>query len=276
VSVNYLGVGLGYRRELQVALESHTGEVDFLEVIGDECFEDTACEALDLWATRMPIVCHFLGLSLGTAEAIDEAYLTRVRTVIARLRPVWISDHLAMTRVQGVDLGHLSPIAFSEESVALIARKAADVQARCGLPLLLENISYDFSLPGGSMKEVEALTRVVQASDCRILLDLTNLHVNSQNHGYDPYAYLDELPLERVSQIHIGGAVLRGSSWVDSHAHEVPMPVFDYLDYTCARSTVSSILLERDRAIPDFSELAAEMSRARDILRAYRNCPLAG
>ena len=32
-------------------------------------------------------------------------------------------------------------------------------------------------------------------ADCGLLLDLANVFINSQNHRYDPYAFLDALPL---------------------------------------------------------------------------------
>jgi len=265
-----LGVGLGYRPELKEDLERHCGEVDFLEFVGDHCFNPSLMAQAQSFARRMPGVCHFLSLSVGTAEPLDPEYTDKVGEVLEQLRPAWFSDHLAVTRVQGVDLGHLSPVAFTDETVEIVSRKAGYLQNRFGLTFLLENITSHFTLPGASLTEWELLTRIVEEADCGILLDLNNVYVNASNSGYDPYEFLRGIPLERVLQIHLGGAVMRDGVMIDSHGHPVPEPVFDLLDFVCDHSPVSAILLERDRNMPAFEELSQEMRRARSILMRER------
>jgi uncharacterized protein (UPF0276 family) len=270
-----LGVGLGYREELNDQLLAHVGDVDFLEIVGDQCFELSMRSRVVPWARKLPTVCHFLGLSLGTDEPLDERYVAAVEEVLQVVRPHWFSDHLAMTRVNDVDLGHLAPVNFTDETVEIVGRKAAAVQARCGLPLLLENITYHFALTGASMTEWELLTRIVETADCGILLDLTNLYVNAHNNLYDPYEFLRSIPLDRVVQVHIAGTTQRDGVLIDSHAHPVPDAVFEYLQYLCRHSQVSAVLLERDRDMPPFEDLSREMERARSILRDNRPDPVA-
>lgn len=263
-----LGVGLGFRPALRDELARDLSAVDFLEFIGDSCFEAAALDEARAFARRCPIVCHFLGLSLGSVEPLDGAYLERMAAVIQQLQPVWFSDHLAITSVEGVDIGHLSPIGFTDESVEIVIAKIRDLKARWRIPFLLENITYHFPFPGATLSEREVLARIVDGADCGILLDLNNLFVNAHNHRYDPYAFLDSLPLERVVQVHIGGATMRDGMAIDSHAHPVDDRVFDYLAYLCERATVAAVLLERDWQIPRLDELAREMARARAILHA--------
>jgi uncharacterized protein (UPF0276 family) len=263
-----LGVGLGYREELACYLEPHASEIDFLEIIGDQCFEPSMCNHIEEWTRRLPSVCHFLGLSLGSAEPLDEQYVVMVKDVLERIRPVWFSDHLAISRVKGMDLGHLSPVTFTDETVEIVSRKASDLQTECGLPLLLENITYYFQVPGATLTEWELLTRIVETADCGILLDLNNLYVNARNNGYDAYRYLRSIPLDRVMQVHIGGTTVHDGVLIDSHAHPVPEEVFEYLGYVCRHSPVSAVLLERDRNMPPFEELSLEMRRARGVLRS--------
>lgn len=264
-----LGVGIGWREELDAELERNLEAVDFLEIVGDQCFEPANRERIVAWSRRLPVVCHFLGLSLGTDEPANEDYVRAVENVLRELEPRWFSDHLAVTRVQDVDLGHLSPVSFTEQTVEIVARKAAAMQKRCGLPLLLENIAYHFVMPGSTLTEWELISRIVEDADCGLLLDLNNLHVNARNHGYDPYHLLRHIPLDRVVQVHIAGGFSRNGVLIDSHAHPVPDEVFDYLDYVCRHSAVSTVLLERDRNFPAFGELADEMSRARSIVRRH-------
>jgi uncharacterized protein (UPF0276 family) len=141
------------------------------------------------------------------------------------------------------------------------------VQDRCGVPFALENITYYFELPGSRLREAELLTRIVERADCGLLLDLNNLYVNSRNHNYDPYEFMRALPLERVLQIHIAGAVERDTFIVDSHAHPTGDEVFEYLRFVCEKVPPPSVVLERDQNLPPFAELLAELRRARAAMR---------
>jgi uncharacterized protein (UPF0276 family) len=264
--IKQLGVGLGYRAELANELAHNMGEIDFLEIIGDHCFDPTFLSQAKKLAAKLPIVCHFLGLSLATAEPLDDCYLQKVCEVASEVHPCWLSDHLAVTKVQGVDIGHLAPASFTDETVEVVTRKIIQVQERLGLPLLLENITYHFELPGATLTEGQLIKRIVETADCGILLDLNNVYVNSYNNEYDPVKFMLSLPLDRVMQIHIGGAVERDGVMIDSHAHPVADPVFEYLRFVCKNSSVGAILLERDSNFPAFDELARDMRLARAIL----------
>ena len=112
-SADALGVGLGLRSEFASQLANHREQVDFLEVIVETCFDPRKAEqALSLRDT-FPMVCHGINMSLGSAELLDLAYLNQVGRVLASLEPAWFSEHLAVTRVGGIDIGQLAPVSFS-------------------------------------------------------------------------------------------------------------------------------------------------------------------
>src|SRR5258708_19874465 len=75
------------------------------------------------------------------------------------------------------------------------------------------------------MTEWEFLNEVVHAADCGILLDVNNIYVSSQNHGFDPTVYVDNVPLDRVAQIHIAGHSKFEKYTLDTHDHPVLNPV---------------------------------------------------
>lgn len=181
----------------------------------------------------------------------------------------WYSDHLCFTRAGHLEIGQLTPLPFTRATAERCAARARDFQARVGAPLLLENISRAFDLPG-EMDEVTFVRRVVEAADCGLLLDLTNLFVNSHNFGYDPYRYLDELPLERVVQVHLAGSERRGPRWVDTHSQPLAAhpQVWELLDHVCRRVRVRAVILERDQNYPeDFEEILADLRTARSLVR---------
>ena len=140
------------------------------------------------------------------------------------------------------------------------------------MPFLLENVTYGFAIPG-SMGEAEFITQVVTDAGCGLLLDLTNLFINSQNHRYDPYAFLDALPLSRVIQVHLAGRERHGDRWVDSHSGPVDAhpEVWGLLEHVVRRSPLRAILIERDQSFPErFEEILKDIERAREIFEGGR------
>jgi uncharacterized protein (UPF0276 family) len=110
----------------------------------------------------------------------------------------------------------------------------------------------------------------LERADIGMLLDVCNLYFNSVNHGYDPYKFLNSIPLERVVQLHLAGGFRHGKKWVDSHSYPVHEEVFQLTDYIVAHAPVKGILLERDDNYPEsFQELLDEMARAREIFRKH-------
>jgi uncharacterized protein (UPF0276 family) len=186
--------------------------------------------------------------------------------VFTRLRPVWFSDHLSVSQAGGIDIGHLAPLSFTQEVVEIVSAKIAALQEKFSVPFLLENITYYFQLPGAEMTEWEFIRRILEGSDCGMLLDLNNLYANAKNHDYDVYEFLDSIPLERVVEIHLAGGLLCDGLYIDTHGHSVSDKVWEYLEFVCRRAAVKGIVLERDQNFPSFEELLAELQRARLIL----------
>ena len=267
-----LGVGLGYREPFRADLFLHRDRVDFLEVTADHFFDASAAKLreLDLLADHFPLIPHGLDLSLGGAEGLDPAYLDRLAGLVHRLDPPWWSEHVAFTHSGGVALGHLAPVPFDEEALDVLAANIATALARIPTPLIVENITSPFVLPGATMDEAAFLRALCDRTGCGLLLDVANLHANSRNHGYDPIAFLDALPLDRVVQLHFaGGHVGRDGRVVDSHAMPTAPEVWDLLDAVVARAPVRGIILERDENLPPFGQLLDELDRARAIGRAH-------
>lgn len=264
-----LGAGVGFRVGLRSDIFLHTKEIDFLEIIADHYFDATPrkMEELQLLANHFPLVPHGLDLSLGSAEGLDTSYLQRMATLVNRLNPPWWSEHIAFTRAGGVDIGHLSPVPFTHEALDALCRNIRRVQAEIEAPLILENITYTLRWPGAEMTEAQFLYELVSRTDCGLLLDITNLYTNSVNWGYDPIAFLDELPLERVVQFHFVGGHWRGDQLIDSHSEPTPPEIWELMAEACKRTSVRGILLERDENLPPFRDIVAELARARQTAR---------
>lgn len=263
-----LGVGLGFRPELRDEMLRRAPSLDFVEIIAEMAFNEAYAEVIDGLRALVPITLHGVHLSLGSAEPLDAAYVARLQQAVRRFEPRWCGDHLAMTSIGGIEMPHLTPLALRSDLVPVVAAKARAVRAEIGVPFLIENIAYYFEVPGGDMTEAEFFSAVLEQSDCGMLLDLNNLHVNAINHGYDPYAYIGSLPLDRLVEVHIAGSAAEKALMIDTHGHPVGDEVWSLLAHVAARTHVPAVLLERDQNIPSMDELLAEVTHARAVIGA--------
>ena len=94
------------------------------------------------------------------------------------------------------------------------------------VPICVENVSSYAEFHASEMTEWEFLSEVVERADCGILLDVNNIYVSSQNHDFDPYDYLNNVPHHRVGQIHIAGHSKFEKYILDTHDHPVLDPVW--------------------------------------------------
>jgi uncharacterized protein (UPF0276 family) len=270
-SLPALGVGLGFRSPFRGDLFLARDRVDFLEITADH-YLDASPEKdreLALLADHFPLIPHGLNLSLGGAEGLDPDYLEKLAGLVRRVNPPWWSEHVAFTRAGGVDIGHLAPLPFSVEALDVLCANIAEARRRIDVPLIVENITYTIALPGSEMDEADFLDELADRTGCGLLLDVTNLHTNAINHGFDPIEWLDRLPIDRVVQLHFAGGEWQGGRLVDSHARPAPPEVWALLEEVVARAPVRGIILERDEDLPPFGELLDELDRARAIGKAH-------
>ena len=126
--------------------------------------------------------------------------------------------------------------------------------------MLIENVSYYLELGRGEMDEPEFIAAILEESGCGLLLDVNNVYVNAQNHGFDPYAWLEKVPLERVRQLHVAGhEPWDDATLIDTHGASVKAEVFAMMSWVIERTGPLPVLLERDTNIPPLAELLAEV-----------------
>jgi uncharacterized protein len=269
----HLGVGLGYRVPLHDEILASADRIDFLEFISDQ-FLYAPPERVDRLAAvgeLFPLIPHGVGMSIGTANALSPDYLRRLAALADRVDAPWFSDHLSFTKVPETDVEQLTPLWFTREALATVRRNLRQLAGVIGnRQFLLENITYYFQLPGNEMTEAEFLTRVLEDTDTGLLLDVNNVWVNSVNLGFDPYEFLDSIPLERTVQIHLAGGRYVKDMLVDTHSTPVHETVWEMLGYVLDRAPVKAILLEWDQDWPEFSVLLDHLDRARALMSASR------
>jgi uncharacterized protein (UPF0276 family) len=257
---NQLGLGVGWRSELALAIDRRR-DLGFIEVLAEDLDPQGALPAPveQLRRRGVPVVPHGVSLSLGGAEPPSPARLDALARLAARLGAPLVSEHLAFVRAGGLESGHLLPLPWTEETLNVVVENVRRAKEALPVPLALENVASLIQWPGSEMDEAAFLAKVLTRADVLLLLDIENVYANARNHGFDPRAYLDRLPLERIAYVHIAGGAERHGLYHDTHTQPVPQPVFDLLEELCARVAVPGVLLERDDDFPTEEQFNAEL-----------------
>ncbi len=269
---SFLGVGIGLRpthyAEILAATDFAPIGVDFFEAISENFLVPGGrpLRILEEVRSRCPLVFHGVSMNVGSADPLSPAYLDDLRALVSRFEPEWISDHLCWTGVAGRNLHDLLPLPYTESVLRHVSERVMRAQDRLGRRIALENPSSYFAFQSDAMPEWEFLARLVERADCGILLDVNNVYVSAQNHGFDAETYVSAIPMGRVVQIHLAGHSRQGSILIDTHDHPVCPEVWDLFERAVRRLGPISTLIEWDDRIPELAVVAGEAARARAIL----------
>jgi uncharacterized protein (UPF0276 family) len=265
----FLGFGLGLRKEHYEVVLADKPKVDWFEILTENYLVEGGKPLyfLDKIRADYPVVLHGVSLSIGSVDPLDFAYLTKVKALIERVEPAWVSDHLCWTGMDGCNLHDLLPLPYTEEALRHVVRRVEQVQEFWGRRILLENVSSYMGYASSSMSEWEFLSAVAEQADCWILLDLNNLYVNARNFGFNPLVYLAALPPERVFQFHLAGHTDLGELVLDTHDHPICDEVWALLVAAARKFGPVSTMIERDADIPPVAELLGELEYARRLVQ---------
>jgi len=268
-SLPELGVGVGFREQFRADVFLHQNKIDFLEITADHYFDASRkkLEELELLKQHFPLIPHGLNLSLGSAEGVDANYLEKFAALVERLNPAWFSDHLCFTRSGGRQIGHLAPVPYTKEAVEVFVKNISHVKRKIKTPLILENITYNVRFPSSEMSEAEFIRKVLEETDCGLLLDVTNLYINSKNFNFDWRRFLDELPVERIVQLHFVGLRKNKNLLIDAHADKTDDEIWEVFREVCRRADVKGAILERDENFPPFAEILQEIETAKSLFK---------
>lgn len=267
-----LGFGVGLRTTHFAHVTGGRPGVDWFEIISENFMATGGrpMRVLDDVASRFPVVMHGVSLGIGGTDPLDRGYLRRLKALAARVRAVWVSDHVCWTGVGGRTSHDLLPIPYTEESLRHVVRRVRAVQDFLERPLVLENPSSYAEFRASSMGEAEFVARLAEEADCGLLLDVNNVYVSSRNHGFDPVAWLDAIPHDRVVQYHLAGHTQMPGYLLDTHVGPVPDPVWDLFAEAWKRTGPRATMVEWDERIPPFEVVLAEVDRARALVAPRR------
>jgi uncharacterized protein (UPF0276 family) len=143
----------------------------------------------------------------------------------------WVSEHLSFNKFRGageeVFTGFLLPPRQTPSGVAVAAASIRAMSRHLAVPLAVETgVNYlrprEDEIPDGRF-----LSAVANAADCGLLLDLHNLWANDRNGRQPLESVLNELPLERVWEVHLAGGFEHKGYWLDAHSGGIPEPLVE-------------------------------------------------
>lgn len=260
-----LGIGIGLRIPHYDDIFRHQPDIDWFEIISENfMFEGgQPLEHLQLILERYPVVQHGVSLAIGSPDPLDFDYLKRLKALTRITKTPWISDHLCWGRLPGAHYHDLLPLPYTQEVIDYVAERARIVQDYLELPFALENLSSYVSFNQDQMPEWEFYGAVVEKADIHMMLDVNNIYVSSRNHGFDPMLYVDNIPLERVLQIHLAGHSDYGDYVLDTHDNIVRDEVWALYAKVYPRTGGVSTLLEWDDNLMSFQQTWDEALKAK-------------
>lgn len=269
-----LASGVGLRLQHLAAVLRDKPKAAWFEVHPENFIANPhAAELLCEIALHYPVSVHSVGISVGSAGGIDRAHLARIGALIDRIDPIMLSGHLAWSTHDGEYLNDLLPLPYTSESLSIVCDHISEVQDTLGRAYHLENPSNYLGFTHSTMTETAFLCEVVARTGCRLLCDVSNIHVSAHNLGYDARRYLDELPGEAIGEFHLGGFEMEAeeggtSVIIDTHARPIDAEAWDLYASAVARFGRRPTLIEWDSAIPEIGVLLAEAAKADAIAAA--------
>lgn len=264
--------GIGWREEVLMEIKEQVNNIDVVELLADQYMFDLKKKGnfLKKVLPKKEIIFHCVNLSIGSSE-LDLDYLYELKRLVDIFEPTIISDHIGITKYKSYDTGLACPISYNSETLKILEANIKKIQKIVGKPLILENISSPIKTFNEEFTESEFIAKLHQLTGVNILLDVTNLYINSKNHNFDCSEWLDKIPISSVRQLHLaGGNEMNGKLW-DSHCCEVAEDNWDIYKMVLNLFThIEFVIVERDRRYDNFHESINDVFKARDIFNRAR------
>jgi uncharacterized protein len=226
-------------------------------------------------AEHYPLSFHSVGLSLGSADGLNEQELERIAILCDRYDPALISDHLSFSGNAHDRFADLLPVPYTKASIDHFASQVDRVQTRLKRPMLIENPSRYLAYQGDEMAEVEFIERLIETTGCGLLFDINNVEVSATNLGFSATAYVDAIDPNWVGEIHLAGHAVEahdsGPLLIDDHGSAITDATWQLYSRFIERAGPKPTLIEWDTDVPEFETLMTEVKKAEAILNPPRN-----
>ena len=261
-------VGIGLRAPHYAEVWERRPPLALLEVHSENFFGDGGQPLawLERFRSAYPLSFHGVGLSLGSADPLDERHLARLDTLVRRFEPAWVSEHLSWSSIDARHANDLLPLPLTEEALGHVVERIDEVQERLGRRMLVENVSTYMTFGHSTLPEAQFVAEAVRRSGSALLLDVNNVWVNSRNHGFDPLGYLDALDAGSIAEMHLAGFDTDADLLIDTHGTRVAAEVWALYREAVRRFGPQPTVIEWDTDLPVLDVLLEEARKAEALL----------
>jgi uncharacterized protein (UPF0276 family) len=202
-----LGAGYLYHydpiyQEYATRLEQVGGRADLYELLGVQF--NAHPDEIETFAASLgkPVALHSFEYCIGNVQRPAQAVLDRVQTLARLSKSVFIGEHMGIMGTRNNYIGgFFQPPGTDEQTQVMIDNlKAAKATSYC--PFIVENPSQFYNQIGPKSIGTQ-LREISEGADVGILLSLSNISISDRFHPQDREAFLAEIPLERVRELHI-------------------------------------------------------------------------
>lgn len=236
-SLPELGVGLVYTAELEPLLDQSPDLIDVLEIEPQTLWlehptrpdEIIVRPEVNEHLAALPgrKLVHSIGTPVGGSVQGLEAQLPHLREAVARLGAPWASEHLSFNLTEDHFTGFFLPPRQTVEGLETYTRAIRRLQQELNVPFLFETGVNYLRPRHDEIPDGQFVAELASAADCGILLDLHNVYANEWNGRQSVKAFLSQIPLDRVWEIHLAGGFEMSGYWLDAHSGAIPPPLFE-------------------------------------------------
>ena len=262
------GTGIGLRAPHYAEILERRPALGFLEVHSENffCAGGAPLDWLERFRAAYALSLHGVGLSLGSADPLDERHLASLESLVRRFEPALVSEHLCWSSFGGRHANDLLPLPYTEEALDHVVGRIEQVQERLARKILVENVSSYVEFAHSTIPEWEFVAEAARRSGCGVLLDVNNAWVSSVNHGFDARRYIAAIDPGLVGEVHLAGFERAGDLLIDTHGARVSADVWALYGAALARFGPRPTLVEWDTDIPALDVLLDEVRIARSHL----------
>src|SRR5258708_10085383 len=222
-----VAIGATYEGRDPILLERILPLVDYIEVTLETISEvhddeirlsEEVMSELRNAGKAAQIIVHGVSLSIGSHEGWSPTYLRLLDDFLEQLEVAWHSEHLGYTKVDGEHLGIMLAMPKTEEALDMVCERVTAIRERYRLPFLLENIVHVIPDFPSDFSEAGFLNTLTHRTGCGLILDVYNLECDAHNQGFDIPAFLRELQLSNVRELHVACGVEYNGLLLDVHS----------------------------------------------------------
>ncbi len=265
--------GISLKQEHFKEIAETQPDVGFLELRIDNC-HGNGLELYFLEQVKEYYNFSFnnLGALLGSSQRLSKGYLEKIKALTDKFNPLYISDYVSCSLLKGAHISGLLPLPYNEKTLNVLCDNISRIQDYLSRQILIENPLSHLAFKG-TMDEPEFLMRVVERTGCNMLLNVSNIFVNSVNHNFNPKNYIDLISANIVKQIHLSGFTeteINGNKWIVSTCdNSICEEVWGLYSYTISEKGYVPTLIEWDCNLPNLKNLIVEAGKCNKIIKFY-------